>query len=123
VRRKVILTTVIVCVLGLLVGSGTVFAAKGGNPGPPGGGGGSVDISIFNFGYNPASFTVGVTGEATWRDDEGKHTVTFTTLSIDSGSLSKGKTFTADFSTVASGTYSYYCTIHGFNKMNGTIVK
>ena len=86
----------------------------GGGEGPPP----TVDITAFNFGYDPKKFittadtiTVGVT--------EGRHTFTAQNNLFDSGRLKAGETF--EITGLGPGTYVYHCEVHGIDKMRGTI--
>ena len=96
--------------------------------GEDGGNGGvdTVNILVFNFGYSPPSADATGGKTARWTVDGGKHTVTSVAKDaitgeriFDSGALKKGKTFSLSG---LNGTFKYFCTIHGFNRMNGEIV-
>ena len=70
-------------------------------------------VEIKGFAFNPATITVSKGTTITWtQQDSAPHTVTTTDapVAFDSGSLSKGGTFSYTFDT--SGTYEYYCSIH-----------
>jgi len=121
-RLRSVWAAMLVSLLALTMASGVVFADRPDENGNHDHGGGeTANISVFNFGYDPASFDpTGTT--VTWKVDEGKHTITFFDLAIDSGRLKKGQTFEADFTGVSPGTYGYFCTIHGSDRMSGEII-
>lgn len=73
-----------------------------------------------NTTFNPSSLTVTLGTTVTWtNEDNTSHDVTFTDLdNVHSGTLNRGQTFTFTFTTT--GTFHYYCTIHGA-AMSGTV--
>lgn len=100
-------------VIALAVAIGTCLAANSAFaiPAPP-------PVQIADFSFQPADVSVEIGGSVSWvNQDSSAHTVTFDSLSIDSGSLASGKTFSATFSTL--GQYTYHCSIHP--AMTGTV--
>ena len=100
--------------------------SSGGSGGGGGGGGGSeatASVTIGDNFFSPATVTVtrgssGATVAWTWAGSN-PHSVTFdaggpNSIVQNSGSFSR--TFTA------SGTFTYYCTVHGRAIMSGTVV-
>ncbi len=91
--------------------------------------GGQTTVVIQNFAFSPASVTIHVGGTVMWRNnDSAPHTTTGGTCSSggctpngtwDSGTLNQGQTFSRTFNTT--GTFTYYCKIHGAS-MQGTVV-
>lgn len=69
--------------------------------------------------YDPASLTVKVGGTVmwSWQDDAASHTVTADDGSFDSGTKSKGDSFSFKFD--KAGSVGYSCTIHP--NMKGSI--
>ena len=77
-------------------------------------------VSISNFTFSPASITVKKGTKVTWtNNDSTTHTVTETDSQKgpDSGSMSRGATYSFTFDTA--GTYHYHCNIHP--QMTGTV--
>ena len=71
----------------------------------------SRDVSIFDFGYNPASKTVPVGTTVKWvNNGVAPHTVTDRALRFDSGLLGRGDVYRKTFTTP--GTYEYFCSLH-----------
>ena len=100
-----------------------LVSCKGyGKPGPspapaPAASGNAVSIS--NFAFSPASITVPAGTKVTWtNNDSAPHTVTSNTDAFESGSLSRGGTFSFTFA--QKGTYEYFCSFH--SSMNGKVV-
>ena len=97
-------------------------SCKNGGEDPPGAR--QPDITAFNFGYDPSGFTTTVGNPIVIGVTEGKHTFT-SVLEVggdpifDSGRLNGGKTF--EITGLGSGTYAYFCMIHGFDRMNDTL--
>lgn len=91
----------------------------GGPGGPPGSGGNSIKVGD-NF-YSPNTITVNVGDSITWNwIGNQQHSVTFTqTNGPDSGVQGNGSSF--KLIETQSGTYSYYCKIHGAQVMSGTV--
>ena len=82
--------------------------------------GSSVDVTIANFAFNPATLTIKEGTTVTWTNtDSAVHTVTSDTGVFDSGDLAQGATFSYTFTTA--GTYVYHCLPH-HAKMEGTII-
>lgn len=78
-----------------------------------------VEVDIEGFAFTPATVRVSVGQEIRWRNRDGAtHTVTFSGVSVDSGALGNGATFSHAFS--APGTYPYICSIHP--SMTGTVI-
>lgn len=73
--------------------------------------------TVGKYDPSPASAKVGDTVEWIWQDDSSSHTVTADDSSYDSGTLSKGQTFTHKFT--AAGTYKFHCSLH--SSMLGSI--
>lgn len=69
--------------------------------------------------FVPASLRIRPGGDITWENrDEAMHTVTARDSSFDSSFMARGDRWSHRFD--ASGTYSYYCTLHP--QMQGTVV-
>jgi len=79
-------------------------------------------VDIRGLAFNPAPVTVKTGATVTWTNfDDVPNTVTSLTPSpetFNSGSISKGQTFSRTFT--LAGTYPYTCTIHPF--MKGTVI-
>ncbi len=74
-------------------------------------------VEIKGFAFNPATITVAKGTTVTWTNkDSAAHTVTGS--GFDSGSLSKGQTFSYTFN--EAGTFDYICTIHP--SMKGKVI-
>ncbi|HLD60423.1 MAG TPA: cupredoxin family copper-binding protein [Candidatus Bilamarchaeaceae archaeon] len=72
----------------------------------------TVTVNIKGFAFSPSEITVSKGTTVTWiQDDDAPHTVTADDNTFDSGSLSKGKTFSYTFDTP--GTFNYHCSFHG----------
>jgi plastocyanin len=103
-----ILLTMLVTVLGLVVGSGTVTAREA-----------ASTIVIKNFSFGPSAMTVGRGARITVvNQDQAPHTMTASNRSFDTGTIAGGQRgeITAPSSP---GNYSYGCTIHP--QMTGTL--
>ena len=82
----------------------------------PGAQGASVEIK--NFAFEPKTVTIKVGQTVTWTNqDSVAHTVTGDG-GIDSGDLSKGKSYSKTFDT--EGTFDYHCSIHP--SMTGQVI-
>jgi plastocyanin len=82
--------------------------------------GSTVEISIADFSFSPKDVTIKVGTMVTWTNqDSAVHTVTSDTDLFESGSLTKGISYSYTFSTA--GTFAYHCTPHHAN-MTATIV-
>ncbi len=102
-------------------GGGTGGGGTGGGTGGGGVQSGTASVIMQNIAFNPSSLTVTVGTTVTWtNDDSTSHTVTFTDIAgVDSGTMSRGQTFSYTFNTA--GTFHYYCKIHGASAMSGTV--
>jgi plastocyanin len=102
------------------IGALAVVAACDGDaaqPTPGGPTGTGEAVSIFDFGYDPATLTIGAGDTVTWTNDgSAPHTVTFAD-GRDSGTLNAGATFAHTFA--EGGEFTYACTIHP--AMRGTV--
>ena len=81
----------------------------------------SESVTIRGFSFNPGTITIKTGETVVWTNNDGApHTVTATSgpEMFDSGTLSKGQTFSQTFTTP--GTYEYKCSIHP--SMQGTII-
>lgn len=75
-------------------------------------------ITIESFKFNPETVTIKKGSTVTWiNKDSAPHTAT-SQNSFDSGTLSKGQTFTFTFK--QEGTFNYICSIHPY--MKGKII-
>jgi len=120
-RPTAIVLTMLVAVLGLVLGCG------GGAGSPAGGGGGPATapsspgtIVMKNFTFMPTPLTVAPGTKITIiNEDQAPHTVTADDKSFDSGTISGGQRgeFTAP---TKPGSYPYICTIHQY--MKGTLI-
>jgi plastocyanin len=120
-RPTAIMLTMLVAVLGLVLGCG------GGAGSPAGGGGGPATapsspgtIVMKNFTFMPTPLTVAPGTKITViNEDQAPHTVTADDKSFDSGTISGGQRgeFTAP---TKPGSYPYICTIHQY--MKGTLI-
>lgn len=81
-------------------------------------------VSVQDNLFNPSLVQTSSAATITWTNaDAVPHTITADDGSFDSGIISSGGTFTTTFA--ESGTYAYYCQIHGGpggQGMAGTIV-
>lgn len=94
---------------------GTIVVGNGGGgaaaPPPPPPVTTTGDVSIFDFGYTPATLTVPVGTTVTWvNNGVAPHTVTDRAGRFDSGILNRGQTYRRTFD--QPGTYEYFCTLH-----------
>ncbi|MFN8472841.1 MAG: cupredoxin domain-containing protein [Anaerolineae bacterium] len=72
---------------------------------------GTVDVSIQNFAFNPATITVCQGATVRWTNmDAAPHTTTSDTGVWDSGILTTGQTFSFTFNTL--GDFPYHCNVH-----------
>ncbi|MGA9691222.1 MAG: cupredoxin family copper-binding protein [Pseudonocardiaceae bacterium] len=120
-RPTAIVLTMLVAVLGLVLGCG-------GDAGSPAGGGGGPaatpsapdTIVIKNFTFMPASLTVAPGTKITViNQDQAPHTVTAGDKSFDSRTISGGQRGEITAPTKP-GSYPYICTIHQY--MKGTLI-
>ena len=80
---------------------------------------GATGLGLGGYSPNPAVVAVGST--VMWMNtDSVAHTATSSTGVWDSGVIAPGGSFSRVFS--ATGTYPYFCTIHGAAAMSGTVV-
>ena len=112
-------------------GAPAVSAATGAtitiHEGPPG-------CSTPSYCFAPSAVTVNAGAAVTWTDgSDSPHTVTRCTPSACSGAaggtgssagpastqFGQGQSYTASFT--GTGTYLYYCTVHGYSVMHGTV--
>ncbi|MBV9486522.1 MAG: cupredoxin family copper-binding protein [Frankiaceae bacterium] len=116
--------TLLVAVLFLGMAAACGSSSSGGSTGGSGSGSGSTasgnTVTIQSFQFHPATLTVKAGTKVTFTNEDGTpHTATANPgSSFDSGSLSKGQSFTFTFS--KPGTYTYICNFH--QTMKGTIV-
>jgi plastocyanin len=86
-------------------------------PAPPTPETGDVQVTIFDFGFDPAAVEIAVGTSVTWTNTGfAPHTVTFSD-GPDSGSLGEGGTFEHTFE--SAGQFDYVCRLHP--AMRGTI--
>lgn len=79
-----------------------------------------IDMTVGNLFYDPTSASAQVGQEVTVNMDvSGTHTFTIDELGVDKRISSGQETVT--FAPDQSGTYTYYCTIHGEGAMSGTL--
>lgn len=79
------------------------------------------NVEIKDIAFNPRVRTVKVGTEVTWVNrDALKHTVTADNNSFNSGEIEGVKEFSFRFT--QSGTFPYFCEIHGKDTMSGEIV-
>jgi len=109
---------------GLALGVGCSDSTYGGG----GGGGRSTTITVGNNVFTPTPDTVAA-GQVTfnWSTPSNGHTVTWDggpTTPADIGTAGAPVTSGSFMATLAAGTYTYHCTIHGTasSGMRGTIV-
>jgi LysM repeat protein len=87
----------------------------------------TVGVSLKNTAFNPSTITIHVGTTVVWTNNETngvQHTVTSgspgaPTGTFDSGTLNPGQTFQFTFN--STGTFPYYCRIHG-EAMTGTVI-
>jgi plastocyanin len=80
---------------------------------------GAAGLGLGAYSPNPAVVAVGST--VMWMNtDSVAHTATSSTGIWDSGVIAPGGSFSRVFS--ATGTFPYFCTIHGAAAMSGTVV-
>ncbi|HSL57639.1 MAG TPA: cupredoxin domain-containing protein [Acidimicrobiales bacterium] len=114
-RRALVLVGLVLAAL-VLAGCGG-DDDSGDDASPADGVGGPVDVSIVDFGFEPAELAVPAGTTVRWTNDgAAPHTVTGGIL--DSGDIAPGDTFQATL--VAPGTIEYVCTIHP--QMTATII-
>ncbi len=75
-------------------------------------------IDIVDFAFQPATASGAAGAQVSWTNQGSvAHTVTFDTLSISSGTIAPGKSFSTALA--QAGTYTYHCSFHP--AMTGTI--
>jgi plastocyanin len=120
-RPIAVLFTMLVAVLGLVLGcgggAGSPASGGGGLAAPPGA---TDTIVMKSFAYTPASLTVAPGTKLTVvNEDQAPHTVTANDKSFDSGTISGGQRGEVTAPTKP-GSYPYICTIHQY--MTGTLI-
>ena len=70
----------------------------------------TVDVSIENFRFAPASVEIHVGDTVRWTVNSGTHTTTSSTAVWDSTAMATGDVFTFTFG--QAGSYPYFCAIH-----------
>lgn len=127
-KRRNIISSVIICIFFVFLFSSCSKSTSSGTPantgGSTGGTGGAASnsVNIVSMSYSPTSITVKVGTAVKWTNTDGysDHTVTSNDgASFNSGNISVGSSYT--FTTSAAGTFPYHCTIHGA-AMSGTLV-
>ena len=79
---------------------------------------GATSVTIKNFAFDPETVTIKLGQTVTWTNqDSAAHTVVGDG-GIDSGDLSKGKSYSKTFDT--EGTFDYHCSIHP--QMTGQVI-
>lgn len=80
---------------------------------------GTNEVAIQSNAFMPLIMTVPVNTTVTWTNkDAMAHTVTSTNNLFDSGTINAGSTYKHQFT--ATGTYTYFCTLHP--QMTGTVI-
>lgn len=120
-RPIAVLFTMLVAVLGLVLGcgggAGSPASGGGGPAAPPGA---TDTIVMKSFAFTPASLTVAPGTKLTVvNEDQAPHTVTANDKSFDSGTISGGQRGEVTAPTKP-GSYPYICTIHQY--MTGTLI-
>jgi plastocyanin len=103
-RRALVLATTTTLAFGLTVGDAS---------------GGGTKVKAVNFAFKPKTVTIQKGGKVTWRNVEGKHTVTFKNGSFDrvmSGDERVSKKFRHR------GTFRYICRFHIGQGMRGKVI-
>ena len=94
-----------------------------GTPGAPAGED-TIDaqVTIVDFGFEPDDFTATAGEPVKWQNTgDAQHTVAFEDDSVvDSGTLDAGAEFSRTFEDA--GEFVYFCSIHGKDRMAGTII-
>ncbi len=78
-----------------------------------------VQVSMESIAFVPQTVTIKVGGTIEWVNNESApHDVVF--ADFQSETVNRGGKITRTFNTV--GTFTYFCSIHGQDRMNGTVV-
>ena len=78
---------------------------------PTGSNAGTTNVEIKGFTFSPSTITVPKGATVTWTNmDDVAHTVTSDDGKFDSGSVTKGQTYSHTFT--EAGTFAYHCTPH-----------
>lgn len=78
------------------------------------------NVSISGFAFSPSTITVARGTTVTWTNmDSAPHTVTSNSGVFNSGTLSRGATYSYTFN--QSGTFAYYCGIHTYMTASVTV--
>lgn len=115
---KVIVVSLIVVIVGCSKSDNSVSANSGGSPG-------ANEVWMQGMAFNPATKTISSGTTITWTNkDNTTHTATSGVPNspdglFSSGNLNNGGTFSFKFSNT--GTFKYYCLIHG-SMMTATII-
>ncbi|MGH3782236.1 MAG: cupredoxin domain-containing protein [Pseudonocardiaceae bacterium] len=120
-RVTAVLFTMLVAVLGLVLGCGGGAGSPAGGSGGPATGPSAPDTIVMkNFTFMPASLTVAPGTKITViNEDQAPHTVTANDKSFDSDKIDGGQRGVVTAPT-KSGSYPYICTIHEY--MTGTLI-
>ncbi|MFN2478947.1 MAG: cupredoxin domain-containing protein [Pseudonocardiaceae bacterium] len=120
-RPTAVLLTMLVAVLGLVLGCGGGAGSPAGGGGGPAAPPGATDTIVMkSFAFTPASLTVAPGAKITViNQDQAPHTVTANDKSFDSGNISGGQRGEVTAPTKP-GSYPYICTIHQY--MTGTLI-
>lgn len=79
-------------------------------------------VNMTQGGFDPADLQVKVGTIVTWKNmDAANHSVTFDDGSVDSGSISPGKSASHTFDTP--GTFMYHCSLHPTSQGRITVTK
>ena len=126
--KKILAVLTVVLALSVAI-SGTIYAARPGRceaepdhascKDPGGGPTPTLDIAAFKFGYTPDPFTA-MDNTITVGVLDSRHTFTAVDGSFDSGPLRDDETYV--IRGLGPGTYVYFCSIHGINRMKGKII-
>jgi plastocyanin len=120
-RPTAVLLTMLVAVLGLVLGCGGGAGSPAGEGGAPAAPPGATDTIVMkSFTFTPTSLTVAPGAKITVvNQDQAPHTVTANDKSFDSGNIAGGQRGEVTAPTKP-GSYPYICTIHQY--MMGTLI-
>ncbi|MBA2470707.1 MAG: metal-binding protein [Pseudonocardiales bacterium] len=119
-RPTAVLLTMLVAVLGLVLGCGGGAGSPAGDGGGPAAPGATDTIVMKSFTFTPATLTVAPGAKImVVNQDQAPHTVTANDKSFDSGNISGGQRGAVTAPTKP-GSYPYICTIHQY--MTGTLI-